>query len=79
MGASRFERRWWFEALSWALAIVACDLLLRASGLPEVRSGTSLCVWLICATGLQRAMVVAARLGALALSPAKARGRKARA
>ncbi|HEX7688250.1 MAG TPA: hypothetical protein VF453_11110 [Burkholderiaceae bacterium] len=41
MESLRHERRWQLEALAWALAVLACDVLLRAAGLPPARSGTS--------------------------------------
>ena len=69
MGALRHERRWLLEALAWALAVLACDALLRAAGLPPARSGTSLLVWLICASGLQRAASFVLALGVEAMAP----------
>jgi hypothetical protein len=82
MGTLRHERRWLLEALAWALAVLACDVLLRAAGLPPARSGTSLLVWLICATGLQRtaSFVLALAVAAMAPRPEPARKpRRARA
>ena len=69
MESLRHERRWQLEALAWALAVLACDVLLRAAGLPPALSRTSLLVWLIYATGLQRATSFVLALGVKAMAP----------
>jgi hypothetical protein len=66
---SKLERKWWFVASTFALAIIGTNYLMEAAGIPRPHNFSQWTVNFFCLVGLQRIFSFAGWLLILLISP----------